>query len=99
MIWPLMLWVSLVWTFDFYLNLPYRTVSSVFTLKDKQSDDVFKCLIKLMCGSCHTQSVLISVEYRNCLQTLDIYLLFAIWMGQMQSKLICIFVTYGLTSL
>ena len=22
-----MLWVSLVWTFDFYLNLPYRTVS------------------------------------------------------------------------
>ena len=28
MIWPLMLWVSLVWTFDFYLNLPYRTVKS-----------------------------------------------------------------------
>ena len=29
-----------------------------------------------------------SVEYKNCCQTLDVYLLFAIWMGQIQSKLI-----------
>ena len=27
MILPLMLWVSLVWTFDFYLNLPHHTVT------------------------------------------------------------------------
>ena len=52
-----------------------------------------------MSGSSHIQSVLIGVEYRNCRRTLDIYLFVAIWMGQIQSKLICIFVTYGLTSL
>ena len=51
----------------------------------------------LMCGSCHIRNVLIGVEYQNCRQT--IYFLFAIWMGQIQSKLIYIFVTYGLASL
>ena len=50
-------------------------------------------------GSCHIRSVLIAIEYQNCRQTLDVYLLFAIWMGQIQSKLIYIFVTYGLASL
>jgi hypothetical protein len=30
---------------------------------------------------------------------LDVYLLFAIWMGPIQSKLIYIVVTYGLASL
>ena len=34
----------------------------------------------------------------NCCRTLDVYLL-AIWMGQIQSKLVYIFVTYELTSL
>ena len=34
-------------------------------------------------------------EYWNCLQT-DVYLLFAIWMGPIQSNLIYVFVTYGL---
>ena len=53
----------------------------------------------LMCGSCHIRNVLIGVEYRNCRRTLDVYFLFAIWMGQIQSKLIYIFVTYGLASL
>ena len=52
-----------------------------------------------MSGSSHTQSVLIGVEYRNCRPTLDVYLLFAIWMGQIQSKLIYVFVTYGLVIL
>ena len=52
-----------------------------------------------MSGSSHNQSVLICVEYRNYCQTLDVYLLFAIWLGQVQSKLIYIFVTYGLASL
>ena len=49
----------------------------------------------LMSGSCHIRSVLIGVKYRN----LDVYLLFAIWIGQIQSKLIYIFVTYGLATL
>ena len=53
----------------------------------------------LMSGSSHIRFVLIGVEYRNCCRTLDVYLLFAIWMGQIQSKLIYIFVTYGLASL
>jgi len=55
--------------------------------------------LHLMCGSCHIQNVPIGVEYQNCHQTLDVYLLFAIWMGQIQSKLIYIFVTYELASL
>ena len=53
----------------------------------------------IMSGSSHIQSVLIGVEYRNCCRTLDVYLLFVIWMGQIQSKLIYTFVTYGLASL
>ena len=31
-----------------------------------------------MSGSSHIQSVLIGIEYRNCCQTLDVYLRFAI---------------------
>ena len=53
---------------------------------------------RIMCGSCHIRNVLIGVEYRNCRRTLDVYLLFAIWMGPIQSKLIYIFVTYGLAT-
>ena len=52
-----------------------------------------------MSGSSHIQSVLIGVEYRNCCQTLVVYLLFAILIEQIKSKLIYIFVTYGLASL
>ena len=52
-----------------------------------------------MRGSCDIRNVLIGVEYRNCRQTLDFYLLFANWMEPIQSKLIYIFVTYGLASL
>ena len=40
----------------------------------------------LMRGSSHIQGVLISVEYRNCCRTLDVYLRFAIWIEQIQSK-------------
>ena len=36
----------------------------------------------------HILSVLIDVEYRNCCRTWDEYLLLAIWMEQIQSKLI-----------
>ena len=38
-----------------------------------------------MRGSSHIWSVLIGVEYRNCC---DVYLCFAIWIGQIQSKLL-----------
>ena len=56
-------------------------------------------LFYVMSSSFHIRSVLIGGEYRNYRQILDIYLLFAIWMGQIQLKLIYIFVTYGLASL
>ena len=42
--------------------------------------------ILLMRGSSHIRSVLIGVKYRNCCQTLDVYLLTAISIGQIQSK-------------
>ena len=41
-----------------------------------------------MCGSCHIWNVLIAVKYWNCCQTFDVYILFAIWMGPIRSKLI-----------
>ena len=47
-----------------------------------------------MCGSSHIQSVLIGVEYRNCCQTLDVYLHVAILIGQIQSKPIYKLVTF-----
>ena len=48
-----------------------------------------------MCGSSHIRSFLIGVEYQNWRPTLDVYLRFAIWIGQIQSK----FVTNGLDGL
>ena len=53
----------------------------------------------LMHGSSHIQRILIGIEYWNCPRTLDVYLPFAIWMGEIQSKLIYISVTYGLAIL
>ena len=41
-----------------------------------------------MHGSSHIQSVLIVVEYQNCYRNLDVYLRLAIWIGQIQSKLL-----------
>jgi hypothetical protein len=41
-----------------------------------------------MPGSSRIQSVLIGVKYRNCHPTLDVYLRFAIWIRQIQSKLL-----------
>ena len=46
---------------------------------------MFVILLKLptlMSGSCHIQSVQIGAEYRNWRRTLDVYLLFAILLGQ-----------------
>ena len=47
-----------------------------------------------MRGSSHIRSVLIGVEYRNHSQTLEVYLLVAISIGQIQSKPIYKLVTY-----
>ena len=47
-----------------------------------------------MSASSHIQSVLIGIEYRNCGRTLDVYLLVAISIGQIQSKPIYKRVTY-----
>jgi hypothetical protein len=52
-----------------------------------------------MSGSSHIRSALIGIKYQNYRQNLNVYLLFAVWMGQIQSKLIHIFITYGLASL
>ena len=49
-----------------------------------------------MRGSSHIRSVLIDLEYQNCCRTLDVYLHFVIWIGQIQSKLLNGFVTNGL---
>ena len=51
-----------------------------------------------MSDSSHIRSVLIGDEYRNCRQTLDVYLLFAILIGQITSKLNYRLVTYKLAS-
>jgi hypothetical protein len=42
---------------------------------------------RFMSGSSHIWNVLIGVKYQNCCRTLDVYLLFAIWMGQIQLKI------------
>jgi hypothetical protein len=44
--------------------------------------------VSLMSGSSYIRSVLIGIKYRNCCRTLDVYLPFAIWLGQIQLKLI-----------
>ena len=51
-----------------------------------------------MRGSPHIRSFLIGIEYQNCRPTLDVYLLFAILLGQVKSKLNYRHVTYKLAS-
>ena len=51
-----------------------------------------------MSGSCHIRSDVIGVEYRNWGHTLDVYLLFAILLGQIYLKLNYRLVTYKLAS-
>ena len=46
----------------------------------------YKQKILLLRGSSHIRSVLIGVKYRNCRQTLNVYLLVAISIGQNQSQ-------------
>ena len=51
-----------------------------------------------MSGSSHIRSVLIGVEYQNWGRTLDVYLLFAILLGQIHLILNYRLVTYKLAS-
>ena len=46
-----------------------------------------KAKLQLMSGSSHIWSVLIAIKYWNYPWTLDVYLLFAILLGQIESKL------------
>ena len=43
-------------------------------------------VLSVLSGSSHIRSVLNGVEYRNWHRILDVYLLFLIWMGQIQLK-------------
>ena len=52
-----------------------------------QDQAVISRLHCFMSGSSHIRSVLICVEYRNCRRTLNAYLLFAILLGQIKSRL------------
>ena len=73
-------------------NLFHRKISLLI------EDFLILCQL-LLSGSSHIETVLIGVGYRNCLRTLDDYVHFAIWMGQIQSKLMHLIVTYGLAIL
>ena len=97
--------ISAIWSFvsgtngdESILSILHRNVK-LRLLKLLSNYSAKSIVIALMYGSCHIQNVLISVEYWNCPQTLNVYLHFAIWMGQIQSKLIYIFVTYELACL
>ena len=54
-------------------------------------DFEFHGFSQIMSGSSHILSVLIAIEYQNCHLTLDVYLLYAILLVQIKSKL-----NYGL---
>ena len=71
--------------FHFKLHFIHSAVTLLFWLLKKTW---------IISSSSHIQSVLIGVEYWNYCWALDVYLLFAAWMGQSQSKLIHIFVSY-----
>ena len=53
---------------------------------------------KFMSGSSHIRNVLIGVEYWNCCRTLNVYLLFAILLGHITSKVNYRLETYKLAS-
>ena len=65
-----------------------RNIKSNVGLTNKISNSI------KMSGSSHIQSVPIGVEYRNCCRTLEVYLLFAILLGQIKSKLNYLLVNY-----
>ena len=92
-----------VWSFRFsirYWELSVGLLSHEYTFWGGSAEilESNSNLFILMCGSCHIWSFLIGVEYWNWRQTLDVYLLFAILLGQICQKLNYRFVTYKLAS-
>ena len=57
------------------------TIWEIYTFGEKPY------FLQIRSGSSHIQSVLIGVVYRNCCRTLNVYLLFAILLWQIKSKL------------
>ena len=57
----------------------YKTIMYDFMTDDQELD---VSIANLRWGSCHIRSVLIGVEYQSWPRTLDVYLLFAILLGQ-----------------
>ena len=76
-----------------YNNLEAMWRQNEHFLKKKEVD-AFSQEFDLRCGSCHIPSVLIGVKYYYFLRILDVYLLFAILLGQIKSKLNYRLVTY-----
>ena len=48
---------------------------------------VLSTYLRIVSCSSHIRSILIGDEYRNCSRTLDVYLFFAILLGQIKSKI------------
>jgi hypothetical protein len=95
---PRQCWISIcqerpgyTWVIDLFLILS-SPIRSLAVLLANQIDH-------LMSSSSHIQSILIGVEYQTFQQTLDVYLLFAILLGQIKSELNYRLVTYKLASL
>ena len=70
----------------------------IYTLGPYVSEDDLVIISQQMSVSSHIRSVLIGVKYRNCHRTLNVYLLFAIVLRQIKSKLNYRLVTYKLAS-
>ena len=66
---------------DILMTLWWRSDDVLMTfwwhLDDTLMTFIFTIISKLMSGSSHIRRVLIGIEYRNCHQTLDVYLHFA----------------------
>ena len=78
---------------SFWLALHSDFLSPLHKLVSAMQDlfNTEKEFLLLLSNSSHIQSVPIGIEYRNLGRTLEVYLLFPIWMWQIQVKLI---VTY-----
>ena len=62
-------------------------VSTMAKVNCSKTVDPFRTISYLVYGSCHIQSDLNFVKYRNWSQTLDVYLLFAILLGKIYLKI------------
>ena len=87
---PLEVFISTHFKMKHPVGFPYSCTPDCFccnmTNKTSRPFDNQLSEACLMSGSSHIRSVLIVVEYWNYRQTLDVYLLFAIWRGPIQSN-------------